>query len=74
MPGDAFNNDRGHRLLRAYFDALASLDANKIAALFAEKGEIEDPVGTSVRRPSCDCGVLGRRVCAPLRSGLRSTS
>lgn len=50
MPGDAFNNDRGRRVLRAYFDALASLDANKIAGLFAEHREIEDPVGTPVRR------------------------
>lgn len=50
MAGDASNSDRGRRVLRVYFDALASLDANRIAGLFAEHGEIEDPVGTLVRR------------------------
>ncbi|HEY5431612.1 MAG TPA: nuclear transport factor 2 family protein [Solirubrobacteraceae bacterium] len=39
-----------HRVLRAYFDALTKLDPDGIAQLFAEHGEIEDPVGTSVRR------------------------
>ncbi|MDH2445134.1 nuclear transport factor 2 family protein [Amnibacterium sp. CER49] len=38
------------RVLTAYFDALAALDARQIAAVFAEDGEIEDPVGTPVRR------------------------
>ncbi|MCU1615369.1 MAG: ketosteroid isomerase-like protein [Frankiales bacterium] len=38
------------RALTAYFEALAALDAHRIAAVFAEDGEIEDPVGTGVRR------------------------
>ena len=37
-------------VLRAYFDALTKLDPDGIAKLFAEHGEIEDPVGPSVGR------------------------
>jgi len=37
-------------VLREYFDALAALDPERIASVFAEDGEIEDPVGTGVRR------------------------
>jgi steroid delta-isomerase len=48
---DAAADDHlGHRVLHGYFDALASLDPDAIAGLFAESGEIEDPVGTPVRR------------------------
>ena len=39
-----------HAVLRAYFDALTALDPARIASVFAEDGEIEDPVGTGVRR------------------------
>jgi steroid delta-isomerase len=39
-----------HRALAAYFAALAALDPKQIAAAFAHDGEIEDPVGTGVRR------------------------
>jgi SnoaL-like domain len=46
---DAFNHDLGLRVLGKYFDALTSLDANNIAGLFAEGGEIEDPVGSTLR-------------------------
>jgi steroid delta-isomerase len=42
--------DPKHRVLRAYFDALTKLDPDGIAELFAEHGELEDPVGTAVRR------------------------
>jgi steroid Delta-isomerase len=42
--------DPNVRVLRAYFDALIKLDPDGVAKLFAEHGEIEDPVGTSVRR------------------------
>jgi steroid delta-isomerase len=33
-----------------YFDALRSLDPERIARVFAEDGEIEDPVGSPVHR------------------------
>jgi steroid delta-isomerase len=33
-----------------YFDALRSLDPERIASVFTEDGEIEDPVGSSVHR------------------------
>lgn len=46
----ASNHDLGHLVVHGYFDALASLDPDSIASLFAESGEIEDPVGTPVRR------------------------
>jgi len=35
--------------LDAYFAAIAARDPRRIAALFAENGEIEDPVGSPVR-------------------------
>jgi steroid delta-isomerase len=47
---DACNHDLGRCVLGKYFDALTSLDANNIAELFAERGEIEDPVGSPLRR------------------------
>jgi steroid delta-isomerase len=39
-----------HRTLATYFAALTALDPKQIAAVFAEDGEIEDPIGTGVRR------------------------
>jgi steroid Delta-isomerase len=42
--------DPSRRVLRAYFDALTKLDPDGIAQLVAKHGEIEDPVGTAVRR------------------------
>lgn len=50
MTDGASNQDVGHRVSRGYFDALASLDPDRMADLFADSGEIEDPVGTTVRR------------------------
>lgn len=50
MTDGASNQDVAHRVLRGYFDALASLDPDRIADLFADSGEIEDPVGSPVRR------------------------
>jgi steroid Delta-isomerase len=47
---DSAASDRNRRVLCAYFDALTKLDPDEIAQLFAEHGEIEDPVGTPVRR------------------------
>jgi len=35
--------------LDAYFAAIAARDPQRIAAVFAEHGEIEDPVGTPIR-------------------------
>jgi steroid Delta-isomerase len=35
--------------LEAYFAAIAARDPRRIAALFAEGGEIEDPVGSPIR-------------------------
>ncbi len=35
--------------LDAYFAAIAARDPRRIAALFAEDGEIEDPVGSPIR-------------------------
>ena len=37
-----------HKTLAAYFDAIAAMDPPRIASLFADNGEIEDPVGTEV--------------------------
>ena len=36
--------------LDAYFAAIAARDPARIAAVFAERGEIEDPVGSPVRQ------------------------
>jgi steroid delta-isomerase len=36
--------------LDAYFAAIAARDPRRIGLLFAERGEIEDPVGTPVRQ------------------------
>jgi steroid Delta-isomerase len=36
--------------LEDYFDALSSLSPERIASAFSEDGEIEDPVGSAVRR------------------------
>lgn len=47
---DIADSETTRRALTAYFDALAALDAHRIASVFAEDGEIEDPVGTGVRR------------------------
>ncbi len=41
-------------IVRAFFDALCSLDPQRIAALFAEDGEIEDPLGSDVCRGRAD--------------------
>ncbi|MBV9948062.1 MAG: nuclear transport factor 2 family protein [Myxococcales bacterium] len=41
---------RSHRCLIGYFDALRSLDPERIAQKFADDGEIEDPVGGPVHR------------------------
>jgi steroid Delta-isomerase len=35
--------------LEAYFAAIAARDPRRIASLFAEDGEIEDPVGSPIR-------------------------
>jgi steroid Delta-isomerase len=35
--------------LDAYFAAIAALDPQRIASVFAKDGEIEDPVGTPIR-------------------------
>lgn len=50
MTDGASNRHLGDHVLRGYFDALASLDPERIAGLFSEIGEIEDPVGTPVWR------------------------
>lgn len=47
--------------LGAYFQALASLDPERIASVFAPDGEIEDPVGSPVHR--------GRRAIAEYFAG-----
>ncbi len=47
--------------LDEYFDALRSLDPDRIAAVFAEDGEIEDPVGGPVNQ--------GRRAIAEYFAG-----
>jgi steroid Delta-isomerase len=47
--------------LTDYFQALGSLDPERIARVFAEDGEIEDPVGSSVHR--------GRRAIAKYFAG-----
>ncbi|MDA8081111.1 MAG: nuclear transport factor 2 family protein [Actinomycetota bacterium] len=36
--------------LKAYFAGLSALDAEMIAAVFTEDGELEDPVGSTVRK------------------------
>lgn len=40
----------GVKLLYGYFAAIASLDPARIAACFHADGELEDPIGTEVRR------------------------
>lgn len=47
---EASSHELGVRVLHGYFAALISLEAQRIASLFAESGEIEDPVGAPVRR------------------------
>jgi len=47
---EASDHDLGHRVLRGYFDALTELDPEAIAGRFAEDGQLEDPVGTPLRR------------------------
>lgn len=48
MAGDAKTPAR--LALTDYFQALGSLDPGRIARVFAEDGEIEDPVGSPVHR------------------------
>jgi len=43
-PADALRN-----ILDAYFSAIAARDPQRIAALFAIDGQIEDPVGSPIR-------------------------
>ncbi len=40
------------RALQAYVDGLNARDADAVIALFADEAEIEDPVGTAVKRGS----------------------
>jgi steroid delta-isomerase len=48
---DAHNRDAdGRRLLDRYFAAITSLQPERIAACFRSDGELEDPIGTPVRR------------------------
>jgi steroid delta-isomerase len=47
---DTTSDQTAHRTVVTYFAALAALDPKQIAAVFAEDGEIEDPIGTGVRR------------------------
>lgn len=51
MPEQSLASDEvAGRTLNAYFAGLSALDPLKIAAEFAESGELEDPVGSRVRR------------------------
>jgi steroid delta-isomerase len=38
------------KTLGAYFAAIAARDPQRIASIFAEDGELEDPVGSPIRR------------------------
>lgn len=50
MADDAQAAAAARQALNRYFDALRSLDPERIASVFAEDGEIEDPVGSPVQR------------------------
>lgn len=49
MPTQPLQAD-GTQVLRGYFAAIASLAPERIAACFHPDGELEDPIGTGVRR------------------------
>ena len=50
MPGETTPSvDVLRNTLDAYFAAIAARDPERIASVFAEDGEIEDPVGSPVR-------------------------
>jgi steroid delta-isomerase len=51
VPGEMMSNSEILRnTLDAYFAAIAARDPKRIASVFAEDGEIEDPVGSPVRQ------------------------
>jgi steroid Delta-isomerase len=50
MRGSPSSQELGQRVVDEYFAALTDLDPQKIASLFAETGELEDPLGAPVRR------------------------
>lgn len=56
------------KTLDAYFAAIAARDPQRIAAVFAEDGEIEDPVGGPVRRGRKDVAAMFAAGVAALAS------
>jgi steroid delta-isomerase len=44
------SSDLLHRAVAEFFAAIAAVDPPRIAAAFAEQGEIEDPVGSEIVR------------------------
>jgi steroid Delta-isomerase len=54
--------------LDAYFAAIAARDPKRIAAVFAENGEIEDPVGSPIRRGREDIAAMFAAGVAALAS------
>jgi steroid delta-isomerase len=56
------------KTLDAYFAAIAARDPQRIAAVFAEDGEIEDPVGSPVRRGRKDVAAMFAAGVAALAS------
>jgi steroid Delta-isomerase len=49
MSGEPIPSEVLRNTLEAYFAAIAARDPNRIASVFAEDGEIEDPVGSPIR-------------------------
>ena len=50
MPNDANRSKQHKAALQAYIDGLNARDADAVIALFAPDAEIEDPVGTPIKR------------------------
>jgi steroid Delta-isomerase len=50
MPRTSVEDEMAQETLRRYFAGLSSLDPIAISAVFEEDGEIDDPVGSGIRR------------------------
>jgi steroid delta-isomerase len=59
--------------LDAYFAAIAARDPQRIAAVFAKDGEIEDPVGGPIRRGREDVAAMFAAGVAALASHVEIT-
>ena len=53
-----FTPEMLRKTLDAYFAAIAARDPQRIAAIFAEDGEIEDPFGSPIRRGRAEVAAM----------------